>query len=165
MSSFVYVMTQIWHYDPWLNTKTVFQKNCAEYKGRVTADNTLELKTRKDNTHIQNSDMTWCNGSLPVQTLQNLLCHSILSPEAPGQIQRECHSWLAKPAERAVFKGKLPSTSPSRRHQPLYQPQDPMFESQCCSPPLSTSTANNLLIQALRTHILYSYSYLTSHNA
>lgn len=46
--SFVYVMTQIWHFDPLLNIKDVFWENSAEYKGRCTDDSKLNINSRKD---------------------------------------------------------------------------------------------------------------------
>lgn len=46
--SFVYVMTQIWHYDPLPNIKNMLQEYCAEHKDRYTDDRKFNINTRKN---------------------------------------------------------------------------------------------------------------------
>lgn len=46
--SIVYVMTQIWHYDPLLNIKNMLPEKTTEYKGRRTDDHELNRNIRKD---------------------------------------------------------------------------------------------------------------------
>lgn len=48
--------------------------------------------------------------SFSVQTLQNLSCNAILSPEAPEEIRMgERLPWLARQEERAIFKRSFPA--------------------------------------------------------
>lgn len=59
---------------------------------------------------MQNAKHGLCNDSFSVQTLQNLSCNSILSPEAPEEIQMgEYLPWLARQEERAILKSSFPA--------------------------------------------------------